>query len=500
MKNIERHLVAVLVFLCASSAEARETWRVAHSPNFALISNANEKSARGVLTGLEQFRRALSRVLPNHRLRGEVPTQVYAFRDFESFASFLPRTKDGVTEAAGYFRRGPYKNVIAIDLSAGADASERVVFHEYVHLVLSLTPHTYPLWFEEGMAELYAGMRLSDDGVDLGGGDLRHRRVLFENPLMPIEELVTAAEDWPLSASPGDNALFYAQSWALTHYLILDRGQDGQARLARYLEALSREDKALEAFRAAFGADSDAAKDALRNYVDAGDFSEFHYALAKVNWNEGISVRVLETAEVQHRWGELFLFTGRYKEALMCLEEATRLDPTLDSAWETRGLAQLMEDRPDEAIPFLKRAAEGGGASPMGLYQYARVLLRDHSGRGVSSIPTELADEAERALTRSWQLDPTRSETARLLAFLYLVGGTRLQDATELVESALAITPGSPSLLYLYGQILVRRGDDDRARDALRRVRDDPSDPALRDAASELLSRMNASGKAPGNN
>ena len=382
-------------------------------------------------------------------------------------------------------------------MSAGPDAYERVVFHEYVHFILSLTTRTYPLWFQEGMAEFYAGMRLRGDSIVLGGGVLRHRRVLFENAMLPLEELLTAGADRPLSSSPSENALFYAQSWALVHYLIVDRGEEGHRLLAHYLAALSRGVEVLEAFHTAFGADPETIEDALRAYLEAGKFTESRYAVAESDWKKNISVRTLEMAEVQHRWGELFLFTGRSKEALMCLEEAIHLDPGLARAWETLGVAQLMEGRPDSAIPFLKRAVDAEGASPMGLYQYARALLRDHSGHGVVSIPDALADEAEQALTRSWHLEPTRSETARLLAFVYLVRGTRLQEATDLVESALDITPRNPSLLYLYGQILARRGEYDRAREALHSVRDATTEPALRDAATELLSRMNASEKVP---
>jgi len=47
------------------------------------------------------------------------------------------------------------------------------------------------------------------------------------------------------------------------------------------------------------------------------------------------------------------------------------------------------------------------------------------------------------------ELKPAQSETVRLLAFVYLVHGVRLEEATELVEKALTMTPGRPPLLYL---------------------------------------------------
>jgi predicted Zn-dependent protease len=156
-----------------------------------------------------------------------------------------------------------------------------------------------------------------------------------------------------------------------------------------------------------------------------------------------------------------------------------------------------MDGRDEEALAYLKRAVFEDGVSPTGLYLYARALLRDHSGHWVDSVPDELAEEAERALTQSLELNPAQSETARLLAFVYLVRGVRLEEATALVESALTMTPGRPSLLYLYGQILVRRGDYQSAREALDQMQADATEPSLQQARDELLVRLETAERAP---
>ena len=500
MNQLARHAAVLCVLACAVTLEAREKWREVHSPNFVVISNATEGRAKDVAARMEQFRYALSRLLPSLNFATEVPTQVYAFRDFDSFESFLPKIEEGVTPAAGYFREGPYKNVIAIDLSAGRAVYERIVFHEYVHLVLSLSLEDYPLWFEEGMAEFYSSIRLYHDGADLGVVEERHRRVLAEHPLLPMAELLTAGDDWPLAAAPLESALFYAQSWGLVHYLVAGSGREGHRRLASYLGRLSRGEDRLEAFDAVFGMSPQAMEDALTAYVDAGDFAHYEFTLSDMSdrdWEEGFETRMLTMAEVQHRWGELFLFTGRAREAEVCLEEACRLRPNLAVAWETRGIAALMDGRDEEALAHLTRAVSGDGVSPTGLYLYARALLRNHSGHWVDSVPDELAEEAERALTRSLELKPAQSETARLLAFVYLVRGVRLEEARELVENALTITPGRPSLLYLYGQILGRRGDYEGAREALAQMQADITEPSLQRARDELLVRLDTAERAP---
>ncbi|GMR23343.1 MAG: hypothetical protein BMS9Abin37_1763 [Acidobacteriota bacterium] len=496
MNQLSRPCAVLCVLACAVTLEAREKWHEVHSPNFVVISNAAEGRTKDVAARMEQFRYALSRLLPSLNFATEVPTQVYAFRDFDSFESFLPRTNDGVTPPAGYFREGPYKNVIALDLSAGRAAYERVVFHEYVHLLLSLGFRDYPLWFEEGMAEFYSSTRLHDDSAELGVVEEHHRRVLATRPLLPLAELLTAADDWPLSASAHDSALFYAQSWGLVHYLVAGSGTEGHRKLASYLGRLSRDEDRLEAFHAAFEMSPEAMEDALTAYVEAGDFPHYEFSLSEMDWKDGFETKVLTMAEVQHRWGELFLFTGRAREAEVCLEEACRLNPNMAAAWKTRGIAALMNGRHEEALAYLKRAVSGDGVSPTGLYLYARALLRNHSGQWVESVPDELAEEAERALTRSLELKPAQSETARLLAFVYLVRGVRLEEATELVEGALTMTPGRPSLLYLYGQILARRGDYQSAREALGQMRADATEPSLQKARDELLARLDTAERA----
>ena len=497
MSQLARHGAVLCALACAVTLEARETWREVHSPNFVVVSNATEGRAKDVAARMEQFRYALSRLLPSLNFATEVPTQVYAFRDFDSFESFLPRTEDGVTPAAGYFREGPYKNVIALDLSAGPAAYERIIFHEYVHLVLSLSFRDYPLWFEEGMAEFYSSTRLYHDGAELGIVEERHRRVLRERPLLPMAELLTAGDDWSLSAAPLDSTLFYAQSWGLVHYLVAGSGTEGHRQIASYLGRLSRGEDRLEAFHPVFGMSPEAMEAALSAYVEAGNFAHYQFTLSDMDWEDEFETRVLTMAEVQHRWGELFLFTGRAREAEVCLEEACRLRPNLAVAWETRGIAALMDGRNEEALTHLTRAVSEDGVSPAGLYLYARALLRDHSGHWVKSVPDELAEEAERALTRSLELEPAQSETARLLAFVYLVRGVRLEEACELVESALTMTPGRPSLLYLYGQILGRRGDYEGAREALRQMQTDITEPSLSNARDELLVRLDTAERAP---
>lgn len=482
-----RHVLlaaALYLLFAGGSASAEEIWHEVRSGELTLVGNVSEGRGRELLADLLAFRHALARVLSDARPRESLPTQIYAFRDFASLAPFLPSAYERGAWASGYSRRGPVKNVIVLDAGA-AVSSSRTLFHEYVHLVSSGEGRSLPFWFEEGLSELYATARLSEDSVEIGTPDARRLERLARGDLLPLDVLLRVRRDEPLASDP----LFYAQSWLLVHYFVVG-GRDGGSRaLARYLA------------RVAEGVDPVLALDAtpdLEAYARRPSYETLSVAVGPTPSPDALGAARLSRGEVQHRWGELFFLTGRLAQARACLDAALRLEPELGPLRETLGLVALEDGDWEAAGPLFRAAMELGGATPSGLYLYARAVLRDYSGHFVESIPEPVAREAEEALRSSLRLKPAQSETARLLAFVYLVRGKRLREAEALVRGALLLDPSDPKLRYLEGQILARRGEYDRARDVLDAVIRDASDPALREAVASFLSRMTAVERAPG--
>jgi len=477
--------------LVACLAQADEKWHEASSENFVLVTNASPERAESLLLTLERFRGALGQVLPELRRWTPSRTRVYGFRDYDSLEPFLPPAEPRGSRVAGYFRKGASENVIVLDLTGGTPAFERILFHEYLHLVLSLSARDLPVWFEEGLSEFYAGARLGENEAELGVSDPRHRALLSRLPLMPLDELFGIEE-----ASDSD-ALFHAQSWALVHYLLVE-APEGRERLARYLALHESGVEPVAAFRDAFRSEPGAMQKALEEYVRRSRWSGIKVDLSPAGAGSAVSRR-LSMAEVQERWGELFLATSRLREARVCLEEAVRLDPDLGSAWEALGLLEWEEGKPAPAKIHLKKAIDLDSATASGLYRYAEVLLAEHSRRRVDSIPEAIAEDAASALRRSLTLEPSARESAELLAFLYIVRGERLNEAEALVETALAMAPDDPPLLFLRGQLLAKRGEYEAARKTLRRAVETSEDPRLRQEVEEFLARMTEVQRAPGN-
>jgi tetratricopeptide (TPR) repeat protein len=490
-----------LLFVCSSALadgreETKEKWYEATSPNFVLVTNSGASRAEALLEQAERFRFALGRVLPRLRLSTAAPTLVYGFRDFESLSPFLPDEEEAGTNVTGYFRTGRAGHAIVVDLSLGSREYERVLYHEYVHLVVSLGERRVPLWFEEGLSEFYAGTRVGRDAAEVGSLETRHVNALLGRKLLPLDEVLAASEGSSWSTDPETAGLFYAESWALVHYL-LTKAPAGQERLARFLALSSDGRDPVESFLHVFGEEPREMEQTLVRYVRRADLSAIHVPLPPVVEERRPRSRLLSRAEIQNRWGQLFVATGRPKEAKVCLHEALRLDPTLAGPYETLGFLSLAEGDRKGALERFQRAAELDGASASGLTAYAKTLLTPYAGSWVEQVPDDVAERAVPALRRSLALEPGAREPSELLAFVYLVRGERLDEAEGLLASALAVAPEESALLYLRGQLLAKRGLYEDAREVLRRVAEEASDPRLRSAAREFLERMGAVEKAP---
>lgn len=107
-------------------------------------------------------------------------------------------------------------------------------WHQYTQTTFR---NRLPIWLEEGVAAYMEGYRwdsLQNRAVFLGWANIERydalRRAREEGTLMPLEKLLTS-EPSELLEGAGDGALiYYAQVWALVHWL--REGEDGRYRAA----------------------------------------------------------------------------------------------------------------------------------------------------------------------------------------------------------------------------------------------------------------------------
>ena len=96
-----------------------------------------------------------------------------------------------------------------------------------------------PVWLNEGLAEHYSTYEVYRGGREatIGAAIESHLAQLNASPLLALERLLTIEHSSPLYNEGNRRSLFYAQSWALTHMLLLG-GQNRTANLSAYLDQL----------------------------------------------------------------------------------------------------------------------------------------------------------------------------------------------------------------------------------------------------------------------
>jgi hypothetical protein len=217
----------LLISLCLGAApavaEKSQKWLEVKSPHFVVLTNGNEKNGRRVADQFERIRSVFHTAFPKMRVDPDSPIIVLATRDESSFRELesLDRRKKGALQLAGLFQRGEDKNFVVFRQDVSNRERNHIIYHEYTHLILSMNPAPVPLWFDEGLAEFYGNTEIENREVLLGEPASEHVATLRENKLLPVETLFAVDHASPYYNEQKRGTIFYAESWALTHFLTM---------------------------------------------------------------------------------------------------------------------------------------------------------------------------------------------------------------------------------------------------------------------------------------
>jgi uncharacterized protein DUF1570 len=250
------------------SASRRGTsWNRVVAGDVVALGDASEKALRERVEQIASFRAALAQLYPDLRVDSPVPYRVVLFPSPAALQRYVPRDERGRPRpfVSGYFGGDADLNVIALG-SGQAD----VLFHEFAHSFLSRNFHALPEWLEEGLAEFLSTFdadRRKKQGL-IGLAPATRHRSLRTLPYLPIKEFVLATSRdldrlWRDSAR---TEMFYAEAWALVHYLQIGRRSGAPDDFGRFVVALDRGAPVEQAFRAALGASLEQIDEELRHY------------------------------------------------------------------------------------------------------------------------------------------------------------------------------------------------------------------------------------------
>jgi tetratricopeptide (TPR) repeat protein len=475
-----------------SPGRARETWTRARSKNFLIVGNASEKQMREVATRLEQFREAFGHLFAAARFASPVPTTVIVFKNDSSYEPFKPLYQGRPAEVAGYFQPGRDVNYITFNAERLGETPYSTIFHEYVHLMIDNNMRGVPTWFNEGVAEYYGAFEVTDGGrkATLGRTIDYHVRLLRSRPLLPLRQLLAVDHSSPHYNERDQKGMFYAESWALAHYLIHAHGGERMPQLIGFVQLLGTGASVEAAFRQAFQTDIETVEKELREYA-----RHFNAPLKVVPFEKKLEVdkevrsAPLAESEAQYYLGDLLRHTDRFEEAEAHLKQALALDPGLAMADASLGMLRVEQRRFQEARLLLERAVAAAPENYLIRYYYAFALSREgmDEEQSTSGYAHETATRMQAELRKAIELAPGFPESYHLLAFVQLAMNERLDEAIRLLKVALTLIPGRYEFLSVLAQVYLRQENFKAARETLEPVIRASADKRIREQAQSLL-------------
>ena len=378
-------------------AESDESWVEVRSPNFIVFSNGGVDRARQVALDFELVRAVAQQAIPALDADPRQPILIFAVDGEDSLRELVPQfwERRG-PRPAGVFQRGPHTHHIALRIDASRGDRYRIVFHEYFHLLTALNLRHVPRWLDEGLSEFWENVVIREDTVEVGRPARHHLLHLREGLMMPLDELLSTDRN-PHESDPGKIAVFYALSWALTHYIMVgDSSGETQQSLYVYLDLLGQNVEPLQAAERAFG-NLDQLDAALRQYVRSDRLRFFRFDAPPKLGDHELSARELTSAEALAARGTFLVYGQRPQAAQPLLAQALALDPDQPLAHESMGYLHYRQNQRDEAEKWFSRAVALEASGYLSHF-YSAVLTRSTDAAGPVRI--------ESALRRTIELNP----------------------------------------------------------------------------------------------
>jgi tetratricopeptide (TPR) repeat protein len=450
-------LCLVLVGACAAKAEKPQTWIEVRSPHFVVVSDAKEKQARRVALHFELVRAVFQKSFPRARVDPVGQVTVLAARNESTLKELLPAfwEEKGHLHPSGIFVRGPEKNFVVLRVDVSSEDAYHTIYHEYVHLLVSLNVPWLPTWLNEGMAEVYGNSYIGERVVELGRPSKEHVALLRQHRLLPLDALLSIDKSSPYYNEAEKASIFYAESWALTHMLMFgDRMQHSQ-KLVEFLGLIGSGMDQRVALQRTFG-DLKALEERLDDYVRQASMGILKFEPPHDINEDEFSVREISAAESAAVRGDFELHNGREAEAQSLLEEALRLDPNLALAHESLGFLFYQRGEKEEAAEQFEEAVKLDSRSYLAHYYNALLTIQN-------ALDPESIALAEKSLRRALELNPEFGYAASALAGLYVTQEHKPELALPLAEKAVQLEPSEISHYLNLGNVLLRLDRADEA-------------------------------------
>ncbi len=295
-----------MIFLggCVSQPFANlEEWKEIRTRHFNFYSNAEERVALEIASKLENFRTIalkLTNIPPfqDHSLR------VYVFKNRSSFTPFQPYEKVG-----GFFIQGP--NYIVINANAWNISASSIIYHEYIHYLLSKHPAYFPLWYEEGLAGLFETVEYQDKTVKFGiPPNDRWVWLDTEAEWIPMDQLLLDQVDFTANEGFTDAR---AQSWAIMHYFVFGK-EKNFLKLGQYIFLVNHGMPPHQALKDVFGLTPEELLVEVKQYIAQDELDYNAISLTRIDQGSNYQFLPITQVEAKRVLQDLLLLVKQYRD------------------------------------------------------------------------------------------------------------------------------------------------------------------------------------------
>jgi tetratricopeptide (TPR) repeat protein len=449
--------LALLLAISSWARDKQENWLEVRSQHFSIITNSNEKTGRHIADQFERMRTVFHLAFPNVPIDRVGPIVVLAVKDESDFRALEPQVylEKGQAKLAGLFLRAPDKNYVLMRINAEGEHPYAVIYHEYTHLLMGKAGEWIPLWFNEGLAEFYQNTDIHENDVALGEPSRENLELLRENRLLPLQVLFAVDANSPYYHQENKTSIFYAESWALIHYLQVNDIQQKTQRLTDYLQLVAQYVDPVTAAARAFG-DLKQLQADLETYVHHGEYKYFKMAAVTAVDNSAFKVQPITPSQADAVRADFLAYDQRTDDAHALLDRIFKEDPNNVLAHETMGYLAFRAGHPEEALKWYEQAVKLDSQSYLAHYYFAAISM--------NLDPSANNPQIEASLRTAIKLDSSFAPAYERLAALLGYRRTNLEDAHSMALAASQMDPGNLGYRVTLANVLMQM---DRYKDAL---------------------------------
>ena len=438
----------VLYLLAFLPAQAEQKpWLEVKSPHFRVLTDAGMRDARDVAAEFEQMRYVFASQSPAFRLESGAPLTIFAVKDLASAKALAPAMFGKNESVVGFYRQGWEKKFAVVRMDDWLTQQHYAVYHEYVHSVMRLNARWLPEWLDEGLAEFYSCTRFQSDKIFLGAPTERFR-TLRSRPLMPVETVLSVDGRSNIHKDPQAADVFYADSWALVHYMVF--GMKNSDSFGQFFNLLQKGVPQKQAFVQVFG-DFKAFDQKWLDYTNAFTFLARSIPAPPRLDEKSFATRKLSIAETELELGAAHLAFHDRKTAESLIADALRDDPKLGAAHEEQAYLLFHDGNDSRATEEFQQACALDGT-----------LYRSLFAKTMLSPEAQATDQAGQAayqadLKKVTELNPLFAPAFIELAKLAL-RQRNYRMALDESRKAESLEPSRAGYHLLTGKILLASG------------------------------------------